>query len=250
MDGALPADKDPLRWKRQLERERLVSAAAEAVKAEADANEEPATVVYYPPPPVYGGPDSPDRWKHQLEHGRLSAVALDQSWVLPGPGAAGKGGDEEEQQQQAMQMMMMAQAQAAAMEEKAKKKPLGDITKKLVKAQLVKKLKDTFLQLCRNWIACWIFCPATFFLFIHYNSELKKTAAMYKEESRKRSGPLPGEDEKLKRYLKNLTLYLMVEWMNWAAFTAFWYGLLMLIIVLIILIARAIKCGVTLGLSC
>jgi hypothetical protein len=249
-DGAPLTDAETLRWKRQLEHERLVWAAAEKIKAEKEESGEPTTVVYYPPPPVNGGQDIPDRWKRRLEHGRLSAVALEQSWLLPGPGAAGRGGGDEDDQQQAMQMMMMAQAQAAEADKKKEKKPLGDITKKLVKAQLIKKLKETSLSLCRNWIACWIFLPVTFALYIHYNGELKKTADMYKEESRKRQGPLPGEDQKLKQYLKNLTLYKMVEWMNWAIFFCFWYGLLMLVVILIYAIYVLIKCAITVGIAC
>jgi hypothetical protein len=258
--GAEPPAYDPALWRRQLEQSRLASAATAAAEeaAVSERAEEPAIEpseylrpsFAYSSPPIYDEDrDAPDVWKRQLEHGRLSAMSLEQSLLFQGPGAAGAG-DDEQQQQMALQMMMMAQAAAAEEEKKKQKMPLGDITKKLVKAQMVKKLKETFQNLCTDWLACWIFCPATFFLFIHFNNDLKKTASLYKEESKKRAGPLPGEDQKLKQYLQNITIYLAVEWMNWACLTAFWYGLLMLVLILLYVIYKLIKCGITLGISC
>lgn len=262
--GGQPHVPDYYLWKRRLERLRLSSTTAaaeevaankiareneEAVAALTDGYQPPTDMAYHDLSAYAGTEDTPEAWKRRLEHGRLSAMALGQSWMFQGPGAAAAGGDTSAQQMM-MQLMMMEQALAAEEERKKKQMPATDIAKKLVKARMIMQLKKSFLQLCHNWIACWIFCPATFFLFFHYNTELNKTADMYKEESKKRPGPLPGEDTKIKQYLKNLKLMLAFEWLHWATFFCFWYGLLMLVLIILYIIYLAVKCAVTFGLSC
>ncbi len=210
-------------WKRQLEQGRLSPRAPE-----------PAAE-----PVSRRGEDEgdPENWRRTLEHGRLSALAMPQSLVLAGPGAA-------------------PAAVVAAAKDEGKKAVqaiaagAGSLEREIVKAKAIFSMRNQSMGLLRNWIACWIFLPIVMGLMITTNEKLRKTAARYKEASRTSLQVPKTPDAATKLALMNITWVLLWDWMQWTFWACLWYGLLFLVVVLISLVIQLVKCGLTLGLIC